>query len=85
MKPNKRVIGLTGTIASGKSTVGKYLKERFGAAHIDADQVGHRVVETESAQLIALFGDEIASEEHPGVVDRMSFLETRSLQKNIRE
>ena len=38
------IIGLTGGIASGKSTVAKMLKER-GAYLIDADQVAREVVE----------------------------------------
>ena len=35
-----RIIGLTGGIASGKSTVTSYLKEK-GYSVIDADQVVH--------------------------------------------
>ncbi|MGI5825499.1 MAG: dephospho-CoA kinase [Bacillota bacterium] len=38
------VFGLTGNIGSGKSTVGRILAEA-GFFHIDADQVGHFVVE----------------------------------------
>ncbi|MBM4415861.1 MAG: dephospho-CoA kinase, partial [Chloroflexi bacterium] len=38
------VIGLTGGIASGKSTAAAKLRE-FGAVVIDADRVGHRVYE----------------------------------------
>lgn len=38
------VFGLTGNIGSGKSTVGKILSE-YGFLHIDADRVGHLVVE----------------------------------------
>jgi len=39
-----RVIGLTGGIASGKSTVGQMLKD-LGAAVIDADELARQVVE----------------------------------------
>ncbi len=68
MTPNKfRVIGLTGTIASGKSTVSRYLRDHYHAMHIDADLVARRVVE-ESAQLLAWhFGQEILKD---GTVDR---------------
>ena len=38
------VIGLTGGIASGKSTAANWLREA-GALVIDADRVGHRVYE----------------------------------------
>ena len=44
MKQNKKVIGLTGNIASGKSTVSDYLKEK-GFAVIDADKIAREVVE----------------------------------------
>lgn len=37
-----KVIGLTGGIGAGKSTVGKLLTN-LGAAHVDADRVGHDV------------------------------------------
>lgn len=36
------IIGLTGGIGSGKSTVGKFLAE-LGAAHLDGDKLGHEV------------------------------------------
>ncbi|MBI3993094.1 MAG: dephospho-CoA kinase, partial [Candidatus Lambdaproteobacteria bacterium] len=38
-----RVIGLTGGIACGKSSVSQYLVSR-GAYLLDADSVGHRVI-----------------------------------------
>lgn len=56
-----RLIGLTGGIASGKSTVGRLLRE-LGAAVIDADEVARVVVEPGRAayhQLIAAFGEQI--------------------------
>jgi dephospho-CoA kinase len=40
----RRVIGLTGGIASGKSTVSRLLRQR-GVAVVDADQVTHRLQE----------------------------------------
>jgi dephospho-CoA kinase len=39
-KMAKLILGLTGSIATGKSTVGKMLEE-LGAVHIDADKVAH--------------------------------------------
>ncbi|TCP69043.1 dephospho-CoA kinase [Baia soyae] len=55
------VIGLTGGIATGKSTVSKMFQER-GAKIIDADQIARLVVEPETEglqQVIATFGVEV--------------------------
>jgi dephospho-CoA kinase len=64
------VIGLTGGIASGKSTVAKLLVER-GATVIDADQLARQVVEPGQpalAELVARFGAAILTPE--GHLDR---------------
>lgn len=65
-----RVIGLTGGIAAGKSTVSEALREA-GAVVIDADKVGHEAylpgTETHQA-LVAAFGDQILAED--GQIDR---------------
>lgn len=45
MKPNKKIIGITGTIAAGKSTASKYLAEKYGIPLVDADLVGHEVLQ----------------------------------------
>lgn len=55
------VIGLTGGIGSGKSTVSAYLKEK-GCVIIDADKIARRVTEQGSPildQLAAAFGQDI--------------------------
>ncbi len=70
MKPNRKIIGLTGNIASGKSTVSKYLIEK-GYEVIDADLVAREVVEVDSKGLILIvenFGKEILNED--GSLDR---------------
>jgi dephospho-CoA kinase len=65
-----RVIGLTGGIAAGKSTVSEALREA-GAVVIDADRVGHEAylpgTETHAA-LVEAFGREIVAES--GEIDR---------------
>lgn len=64
------VIGLTGGIASGKSTVARLLAER-GAAVVDADLLARRVVEPGQpalAELVARFGPSIISPD--GQLDR---------------
>lgn len=64
------IIGLTGSIASGKSTVSKMLEE-LGYPIIDADQVARLVVEPGQETLVkiaALFGQEVIKED--GTMDR---------------
>jgi dephospho-CoA kinase len=64
------VIGLTGGIASGKSTVARLLAGR-GAAVVDADQLARQVVEPGQpalAELVARFGAAILSSD--GRLDR---------------
>ncbi len=61
-----RIIGLTGGIASGKSTVAKIL-EKHGAIVIDADQLAREVVAPGEAayyDIIAAFGDGILNDDH---------------------
>lgn len=65
------VIGLTGNIGVGKSTVARMLAE-LGAFVIDADRVAHEVMapgQPAYAQIVAHFGPEIAPDGGP--VDRM--------------
>jgi dephospho-CoA kinase len=53
-----KVIGLTGGIGSGKSTVSRFLKE-LGAVIIDADKVGHEALKPDTEawrQVVASFG-----------------------------
>ena len=56
-----KVIGLTGSIGSGKSTVSQFLAE-LGAVVIDADKVGHEAFTPNSEawrEIIATFGSQI--------------------------
>ncbi len=65
-----RVIGLTGGIAAGKSTIAQILAE-LGAVVIDADKVGHEAYRrgTEAWRaLVAHFGDGILTPD--GEIDR---------------
>ncbi len=60
-----KVIGLTGGIGSGKSTVSK-LVEEMGAVILDADKVGHEAYTPDSEtwrEVVAAFGDEIVAED----------------------
>jgi len=58
-----KVIGLTGGIGSGKSTVSRFLSE-LGAVVLDADRVGHEAYQpgTETwKEVVAAFGREIVA------------------------
>lgn len=58
-----KVIGLTGGIGSGKSTVSGFLAE-LGAAILDADEVGHEALKPDTEiwrQLVAAFGRQIVA------------------------
>lgn len=64
------IIGLTGGIASGKSTAAAYLGEK-GASVIDADKLGHQAYEPDTdafAQVVAAFGPEVVGAD--GQIDR---------------
>ncbi|MCD6452690.1 MAG: dephospho-CoA kinase [Dehalococcoidales bacterium] len=56
-----KVIGLTGGIGSGKSTVARFMAER-GAVIIDADKIGHRLLKAGSEgwrEVVSAFGKRI--------------------------
>lgn len=65
------LIGLTGPIGCGKSTVARWLGERPGVVVIDADQVAREVVEPGQPALVAIaarFGEGIVRRD--GTLDR---------------
>ncbi len=65
-----KVIGLTGGIGSGKSTVSRLLAE-LGAVIIDADKVGHKAFKPDTEgwrEVAAAFGRQILSAD--GKIDR---------------
>ncbi len=70
MSVSPRYFGLTGGIASGKSTVAGMFRE-LGAYIVDADEVGHELLLPNSPvlpELIATFGREIL--DSSGAIDR---------------
>lgn len=70
MSQRPRLIGLTGGIGSGKTTVAKMLAE-LGAHVINADRVGHQVYANGTVgwdQVVKRFGDSIVGED--GEIDR---------------
>lgn len=65
------LLGLTGNIACGKSTVGRLLAERYGADYVDADAVVHTLYAAgtpETAAIAATFGSDLLRPD--GTVDR---------------
>jgi dephospho-CoA kinase len=81
-----KVIGLTGGIGSGKSTVSQILAE-LGAVVLDADKVGHQAYQPETEtwkDVVAAFGQEIVAVD--GSIDRKKlgaivFGEPRALER----
>ena len=58
------IVGITGGIACGKTTVSKLLSEK-GAIPINADEIGHQLLKADSPvidKLVDTFGDEILEE-----------------------
>lgn len=64
-----RVAALTGSIATGKSFVSNYFSREYGFSIVDADKIGHSVLErSDIAELIRVeFGKAIVAD---GIVDR---------------
>lgn len=65
------VLGVSGSIATGKSLLCQHLVEHHGAAHADADKVVHRMYDPGRPafdRIVAEFGDEIVSAD--GYIDR---------------
>ena len=61
-----KIIGVTGGVGAGKSTVLNYLEKHYGAKLILADLVGHEVMEPGHEayeQVVKAFGQEIVSED----------------------
>ena len=66
-----RVIGVTGGVGAGKSTVLEYLEKAYHAEVIQSDQVGHEVMEPGQAaydEILNVFGSEVRAED--GRIDR---------------
>lgn len=65
------VLGITGSIATGKSLLCDHLVTRHGAIHGDADKIVHRMYDPGKPgfdRIVAEFGDEIVGDD--GYIDR---------------
>src|SRR5215208_1793034 len=65
------LLGLTGNIACGKSSVGQLLADRYGADYVDADRLVHGLYAAgtpETSAITARFGDDLLQPD--GTIDR---------------
>ncbi|MCT0253026.1 MULTISPECIES: dephospho-CoA kinase [unclassified Synechocystis] len=76
--PRQRLIGLTGGIATGKTTVTDYLHQKYSAPILDADLYAHQAVEAGSAILTA-----IAERYGPEILDQQGQLRRQALGEII--
>ncbi len=82
---NQRVVGLTGSVATGKTTVTEMF-QRLGAAIVDADQLARAVVQpgTKALQeIVRLCGQEILLAS--GELDRSSLRQRIIADQELRE
>lgn len=66
-----KVLGITGGVGAGKTTVMEYMKKTWGARVIQADQVGHLLMEPGGrcyGEIVRSFGHEILREDE--TIDR---------------
>ncbi|MEX1022645.1 MAG: dephospho-CoA kinase [Dehalococcoidia bacterium] len=65
------VLGISGSIATGKSHLCQYIVEKYDAVHADADKVVHRMYDPGKPgfdRIVAEFGDEVVGAD--GYIDR---------------
>jgi dephospho-CoA kinase len=82
-KDNRLLLGLTGGIASGKSTVAKMLEEK-GAPVIDFDLIAREVVEPGKPawkDIVAFFGEQVLQEDKSLDRKKLSDIVFRDLEK----
>lgn len=68
-----KILGITGGVGAGKSTILSYLRERYGASVILADEVGHMVQEPGQEcyeKIVEQFGTEILCEPEQGTASQ---------------
>ena len=71
MEDNMKVIGLTGGVGCGKSTVAQVIREKFKAVVLIADDIGFELMQPGKAcynDIVASFGQKIIMEN--GTLDR---------------
>ena len=69
-----KIIGITGGVGFGKSSVLNELKVQYGAYIIEADKLAHELMEPGKViyeEIVTAFGEDILCEEEPHVIDRV--------------
>ena len=80
-----KVIGITGGVGAGKSEVLRYLKETHGAVVIEADKVGHLLMEPGQLcynRIVEKFGRSILNQDqtiHRGMLGKIVFADSKLL------
>lgn len=80
-----KVIGITGGVGAGKSAILQYLKEKHGARVIEADKVGHFLMEPNGAcydKIVEIFGGGILNQDqtiHRGKLGKIVFADSELL------
>lgn len=80
VKQRPFIVGLTGGIASGKSTVSRYLAEAYAVPIIDTDVIARDLVKVGSSTL-----DEIIAHFGESIVDKQGNLNRRQLRDIISQ
>ena len=81
-----KVLGITGGVGSGKSTVLEYLRESYGAYLIECDDVGRKLQEpgeTCYRPMIELFGRQVVKEDNS--IDRRAVAQMVFRDSRLRE
>ncbi len=88
MRQNKmKIIGITGGVGAGKSEILRYLREKHDAVIIEADKVGHLVMEPGQEcyeQIRAFFGEKILNQDKTidrGTLGKIVFSDPEQLKK----
>lgn len=81
-----KVIGITGGVGAGKSTVVKILTEHFPTEYLHCDVIAHELMEQGGSaykELLSLFGEEIKGED--GKINRGRLYEAAFLGGRVEE
>lgn len=82
-----RVIGITGGIGTGKSTILKILEKEYGAHIMETDKLAHKLMSPEECvydKIVSYFGEEILNEDktiHRGKLGQIVFRNREQLQQ----